>query len=179
MFSLAILIGIYSYFIFLFGILGLIYKPVLASLSLIFVSVCVFYYRNNLINVFKKVVSFRLTDKSINLEYLFNYINKNRFESLLILIFVVQLIVNLIGVLGPETSFDALWYHLTLPKLYILRHGIFHIPGNLLFYSDMPKLTEMLYIPLLLFGNELGAKLIHFIFGALTLIVIYKLSRKY
>ena len=179
MFSLAILIGIYSYFIFLLGVLGLIYKPVLVSLSLIFIFISGLYYRNNLINFFRKAVSFRVTSIPINLEYLFNYIKKNRFQSLLILILLLQLLVNLIGVLGPETSFDALWYHLTLPKLYILEHGIFHIPGNLLFYSVMPKLTEMLYIPLLLFGNELGAKLIHFIFGVLTLIVIYKLSRKY
>jgi len=179
MFSLAILIGIYSYFIFLLGVLGLIYKPLFASFTLIFIFILSFYYKTNLINFLKKTIFPRVANKSINLRYLFKYIKKNRFQSLLILVLVLQLLVNLVGVLGPETSFDALWYHLTLPKLYILQHSIFHIFGNLLFYSDMPKLTEMLYIPLLLFGNELGVKFMHFIFGILILIVIYKLSSKY
>lgn len=179
MFSLAILIGIYSYSIFSLGVLGLIYKPIIASLTIILIFASGFYYRNKIISFFKKTISLKKKNTLISLRNLYNYTNKNRFQSLLILILILQLLVNLIGVLGPEISFDALWYHLTLPKLYILWHGIFHIPGNLLFYSDMPKLTEMLYIPPLLFGNETGAKFIHFMFGISTLIVIYKLSRKY
>ncbi len=87
--------------------------------------------------------------------------------------------VNLIGVLGPELGFDALWYHLTLPKLYLLHHKIYFIPGGLLYYSVMPKLTEMLYVAALLFSNEIGAKLIHFFFGVLTSIAIYSFSKKY
>lgn len=179
MFSVAILIGIYSYLIFLFGVSGLLFKPVLTFFTLIFIFICIFYYRHNVSKFFKKSDSSKRKYTLINPEYLFNYIKRDRFQSLLILILGMQSMVNLIGVLGPETSFDALWYHLTLPKLYILGHSIFHIPGNLLFYSVMPKLTEMLYIPLLMFGNESGAKLVHFTFGILILIVIYKISNKY
>ncbi|MBI4092054.1 MAG: hypothetical protein HY427_02515, partial [Candidatus Levybacteria bacterium] len=86
-------------------------------------------------------------------------------------------IINLVGALGPELAFDALWYHLTIPKLYIQEGEIFFIPGNLLYYSAMPKLIEMLYIPALALGGEVAAKLIHFSFGILTLFVLYKLSR--
>ena len=173
MFSLAILIGIYSYLIFLLGILGLISKSAVGLSSLVFIFICAFYYRYSIRTSFKNIY------KSISLRHLLNYLKKNILQSSLFLIIGLQALVNLVGALGPETSFDALWYHLTLPKLYILSHSIFHIPGNLLFYSDMPKLTEMLYIPLLIFSNELGAKLMHFIFGILILAVIYKISNKY
>jgi 4-amino-4-deoxy-L-arabinose transferase-like glycosyltransferase len=43
----------------------------------------------------------------------------------------------------------------------------------------MPKLVEMLYVGALSFGSEIFAKLIHFFFGILILISIYKISRKF
>lgn len=165
MFSLAILIGIYSYFIFLLGIAGLLFKNYVLIISLVYILLSLFFFKNKIFSTLSTAKNFILPKEKLSLLFL--------------IIIIVQLAINFIGVLGPEISFDALWYHLTLPKLYILQYAIFHIPGNILFYSDMPKLTEMLYIPLLLFGNELGAKLIHFIFGILTLVVIYKLSKKY
>jgi len=165
MFSLAILIGIYSYSIFLLGIAGLLFKNYILIISLVYILLSLFFFKNKIFNTLSTARNF--------------IIPKEKLSLLFLIIIIVQLAINLIGVLGPEISFDALWYHLTLPKLYVLWHSIFYIPGNLLFYSAMPKLTEMLYIPLLLFGNELGAKLMHFIFGILTLIVIYKLSKKY
>jgi len=96
----------------------------------------------------------------------------------LIIIFT-QALINLVGALGPELAFDALWYHLTLPKIYLLNHSISYIPGGLFYYSVMPKLTEMLYVSSLVFQGEILAKIIHFLFGILTLLVIYRISRKY
>jgi len=92
---------------------------------------------------------------------------------------LLQLSVNLIGVLGPEISFDSLWYHLPLPRIFLLKHAIFHIPGNLFYYSDMPKNVEMIYITALSFGTEIMAKLIHFSFGVLVAVIIYKFVRRY
>jgi 4-amino-4-deoxy-L-arabinose transferase-like glycosyltransferase len=43
----------------------------------------------------------------------------------------------------------------------------------------MPKLTEMLYTSAMILASEYFAKFIHFSFGVLTIIAIYKLSRKY
>jgi 4-amino-4-deoxy-L-arabinose transferase-like glycosyltransferase len=43
----------------------------------------------------------------------------------------------------------------------------------------MPKLGELVYIGALAVGNEITAKVLHFIFGILTCIVIYKLTRRY
>ena len=81
------------------------------------------------------------------------------------------------GALGPEIGFDALWYHLTIPKLYLENNSIFYIPGGLLYYSTIPKLTEMLYTAAIALNGEILAKLIHFCFGILTCVALFKLSR--
>ncbi len=163
MFSLAILIGIYSYVIFSLGVLGLLNKNIVGLLSVVFVFGTIIYF-------FK---TFRITKQNLTPAF------KNKFTFLLLALLFVQAIINFIGAFGPELSFDALWYHLTLPKLFIQNHSIIHIPGSLLYYSDMPKLGEMLYIPALLFGNEITVKLIHFFFGLLSSIALYFLSRKF
>lgn len=156
MFSLAIIIGIYSYLIFSMGLLGQLYKGNIIFVTLVFVSVILIYYKNKVNFVFK--------------------IPKSSFILILILI---QILINLIGSLGPELGFDALWYHLTLPKIFIENHRIFHIPGGLFYYSDMPKLGEMIYSSAITFGNEIFAKLVNFSFGILILIALYKISKKF
>lgn len=85
--------------------------------------------------------------------------------------------VNFIGAFGPELGFDALWYHLTIPKIYLALQQIKFIPGGLLYYSAMPKLGELLY---LVFGaNDTFAHLINWSFGIGTIIVIRKISKNW
>lgn len=103
--------------------------------------------------------------------------SKLRFDFLLVLVLLLLILINFIGALGPEIGFDALWYHLTIPKLYIQEGRVFFIPGNLLYYSAMPKLIEMFYIVAIYIGSEVAAKVVHFLFGIATLVVLYKLSR--
>jgi 4-amino-4-deoxy-L-arabinose transferase-like glycosyltransferase len=102
----------------------------------------------------------------------------NKFNIALLAIILTQIVVNLVGTLGPELGFDALWYHLTMPKIYLQENKIFYIGGHL-YYSAMPQLTEMYYLVSLALGNEIIAKLIHFLFGLLSLIALYKMSRLY
>lgn len=160
MFYLAFAIGVYSYLIFILGILGLLYKNIIISLSIIYIFLIVLFFLK------KNNFSFKFKDASMSL-----------FPLLLITLISIQALVNFIGVLGPEISFDALWYHLTIPKIFLENHKIFHIPGNLLYYSDMPKNIEMIYIAALSFNGEVLAKIIHFIFGILCIFAIYKISR--
>lgn len=167
MFNLAIAIGIYAYSIYLIGLLDILHWQVIIIFSIFFVFTSGFFikkyfrkycYKTELISFVKKCT---------------------KFELAILAIILFQGLVNLLGVFGPELGFDALWYHLTLPKIYLQNHSIFYIPGGLLYYSAMPKLTEMLYLSGLAFGNEILAKFIHFSFGALSLIVLYKLSRNF
>lgn len=82
---------------------------------------------------------------------------------------IIQILVNLVGALGPELGFDALWYHLTNAKLFVQNHSLAPIPGNLLYWSGLPRLGEMFYM-------LAPTKLIHFGFGLLSAYFIYRLG---
>lgn len=158
MFAIAILIGIYSYIIFILGLLGILYKSYILILSLAWL-------------VFVLVWIARAKREKLP--------KLGRISLLFLIIIVFEILVNLIGTLGPELAFDALWYHLTLPKLYLESHSIYFVPGGLLYYSAMPKLVEMLYIPALALGVEIVAKLVHFSFGVFSALAIYLFAKRY
>lgn len=162
-FIFAILIGLYSYSIFILGLAGLLSQPFIGIVTSIFF-----------------VITFGLLVKKKR-GFLEHSI-KHKWDFLqicLVLLLIGQAVVNLIGTLGPELAFDALWYHLTLPKIWLEQQQITFIPGGLLYYSVMPKLGEMLYIPALVFQGEIFAKIIHFSFGILTTIALFQLSRRF
>lgn len=163
MFAIAILIGIFSYGIFLLGLLGVLYPTVILIFSALFFAGAIYLQRTSI----GEIKDMREEAK------------QSIFCRFLLFFLIAQGLINLIGALGPEHGFDALWYHLTLPKLYLFYHSIVHIPGGVLYYSDMPKLTEMLYVAGLALGNETTAKLGHFLFGILTTIAVYKMGRMY
>ncbi|HYM65387.1 MAG TPA: glycosyltransferase family 39 protein [Candidatus Sulfotelmatobacter sp.] len=163
MFEIAFFVGIYSYIIFLLGIAGLLYINIIYLVTFLLLLYSIyFFYKKKGLELFK-----------------YNYYSIGKSSLFILLLLFVQALVNLIGVFGPEIGFDALWYHLTLPKLYLQTHTIYHIPGGLLYYSDMPKLVEMLYLGALALWNVTLAKMIHFLFGLLTLFIIFKLSRRF
>lgn len=157
MFTLALLIGIYSFLIFGLGLLGLLYKLYIVLVTVICVAIPIY----------------------LNRKFLKQIVKRRPLLNSLVILIVLQAVVNFIGVLGPELGFDALWYHLSLPKIYLTNHSINYIPGGLFYYSAMPRLTEMLYVVGLSLGSEIFAKLIHFSFGILCLVAIYKIARKF
>lgn len=165
MVDFAFIIGIFSYIIFGLGILGQLSKGVLNFLSLFFLFILVIFFQKKVFSWFK---------------IFYSEIKKDVFCYFLLGLFLLQVLVNFIGVLGPELGFDALWYHLTLPKIYLHESRIFYLPGSLFYYSAMPKLTEMFYL-LSLNISRFGilAKFIHFSFGILSAVVLFNLSRKY
>ena len=167
MFVLAILIGIYSYIILALGFLSRLYLSNLLFVTFVFTVIVSVFYKNY---IRSKLLDLRLFLKSST---------KNKKNLVLLILFFAQALVNLIGVLGPEISFDALWYHLMLPKIYVQNHEVTFIPGSLFYYSAMPKLTEMIYIPFVAIGWETLAKLTHFSFGVLSAVLVYKIAREF
>lgn len=160
MFALAFLIGIYSYVIFSLGVLGALTRgPVLFS-TLVFIIGAYLYFKKH-------------KEDLPRLNF------KNKKIRPFLALFGILVLVNLVGALAPELSFDALWYHLTIPKIFIEEGRLFYINGGLFYYSVMPKLSEMLFIPGLMIGSEIIPKLIQWGFGILTSIAVYKISRKY
>ncbi len=158
MFILPISIGIYSYIIYFLGLFGWLKTlQIIVVSAFYFLLVITFFTR-------KERFKFRLGSK---------------LDFFILALILIQTAINFIGVLGPEISFDSLWYHLTLPKIFIQESKIFFIPGGVYYYSVMSKLVENLYIPGILMLGAAGAKIIHFFLGILCLLAIYKFSRQF
>ncbi len=87
---------------------------------------------------------------------------------------ILLALLNFLLVFTPEFGFDALWYHLTLPKLWLLKHQ-WYFPGGLLYYSVMPRLAETLFIPLIHFTGTIGPKLLQYLAGLGTGLLIWKI----
>ena len=98
------------------------------------------------------------------------------YVNLLILLSLIAL--NLLGVFMPELGFDALWYHLPLSKLFLTR-GQWYFPGGLYYYSAMPRLAEVISLPLFSLIGYHGPKLVQFFAGLGTVFLIFRLAKKY
>lgn len=83
-----------------------------------------------------------------------------------------------IGVLAcvPPVSRDALIHHLAMPKLYLKHGGIYEIPSAS--FSYYPMNLDLLYMIPLYFGNDIIPKYIHFAFGLLTAVFIFRYLKK-
>ena len=82
---------------------------------------------------------------------------------------------SLMVALGPEGGWDPAYYHLRLPKMYVMHHRIFMIPY--IFPSHYPQGIEMLYGLSWLFGGEAAAKLVNFGFWPLCGFAILRLAQ--
>ena len=147
MFTLAVFIGIYSYALAILGWLGRLGWGEIWGVTTVMLMVGLFHLRKFAVGQIGHIG--------------------------LIGLIIAQAGVNLVGAMGPERGFDALWYHLPIPKIWLEAHKIFFIGGNL-YYSAMPKLVDMLYV-----WGETPAKLMHLVFGLLSTAVTYKLARKW
>ena len=164
MVNLAVGLGIYGYLILAFGLAGMLYKIPIFIISLPFI--IYFFYKLR---------------KGLHFNYL-NWkkeIKKDKLIGFLAIILGIQIIINFLGAISPELSFDALWYHLPAAKMYAENHRIFYIPGWLMWPANLTRLTEMYYTVALMFGSEIWAKLIHFSFGILSAIALFNLLKKY
>ncbi|MCX5830471.1 MAG: glycosyltransferase family 39 protein [Deltaproteobacteria bacterium] len=73
-----------------------------------------------------------------------------------LLLLAILLLASFVLTLTPEISKDALIYHLAVPKLYLLHHGFYFIPGNA--FTGFPLLGEMNYLLALFLRNDILAK---------------------
>ena len=80
----------------------------------------------------------------------------------------------LAGALTPPFEYDELEYHLGAPSEYLKAGRIIFLPHN--FYSNLPQLTEMLYLLALVLRSGTAAKLLHFCFGLLSVAAIYAVA---
>lgn len=72
--------------------------------------------------------------------------------------------------LAPEISYDALVYHLGLPRLWLAADRLLSTPHVI--FSGTPLGMELLNTGMLALSGEVGAKLLHASFGVLSAVVL-------
>ena len=96
------------------------------------------------------------------------------FDGLLALFALLVLLLALPRTLTPPTAWDSQVYHLTGPALYLRRH---RIVGDVdLPYLGFPQLGEMLFLWGMALGGDTVARLIHFSFLLLTILLLYSFA---
>ncbi len=172
-FSLALGWGVLAYLVLALGVSGLLYRGIayglLAVLTLILLPD---------LRTFIGTVRNRLTGsgRQIGFSEVDRQTNRVFFFSLWTLLAITVATV-LVGALTPPLNYDALSYHLGVPKEYIRQHSIVYLPHQV--YSNFPFTMEMLYLFSLLLQGDILAKLIHLSFGLLTVAAIYSFGRRY
>ncbi len=103
--------------------------------------------------------------------------NLDGWEKFMLACLAVAALLSLPGVLTPTIDYDSLEYHLGAPAEYLKAGRIIALPHN--FYSNLPQLTEMLYLLALKLSSDSAAKLLHWGFGLGTAAVAYALAARW
>lgn len=91
------------------------------------------------------------------------------------LIAVVAVGIAFIGALAPEIEWDSLWYHLWIPEQWL---EIGRPYDNVDEYISLyPFTVELLFGAAMTLGGYVAAKLIHFAFLPLGILLVYEISR--
>lgn len=163
-FSTALALGIFAYFTFFLGLLGLLYKEVFyILLFLIFVLVFrdIKYF---LVFIFKSL-------RGVKLKLNFNIF------SVLAAFIVFIVFMNVLASLAPPFGIDVIAYHLAVPKMYMQANKIFHIPFS--FHSDSPFMINMLYLMAMIIKSDILAQLIAYFISVLLALSVYAFSTRF
>ena len=79
--------------------------------------------------------------------------------------------------MAPEKEWDALWYHLWLPKLWLEAGGPVDVVTE--YVSLYPLTWELLYGAAMSLGGPVSAKLLHFICLPLTGLLVYQIIQRF
>ncbi|MEA2082340.1 MAG: hypothetical protein U9O97_06335 [Elusimicrobiota bacterium] len=145
--------GALIFFMLLFGYLGLLYENVVYGIVLTGIILC-FQTKNKI----------QLSG--------WNAGKFSFFEKTLLYIFIFASAVSLMGALTPETYFDSLVYHLSIPRWWLQHHKISVIPYvNQSYY---PLNMETLFAAALSLSNSSAAKIINWFFAVANCVLIYE-----
>lgn len=96
--------------------------------------------------------------------------------KLMIACIVLAAVLNLVGTLAPPFEYDELEYHLGALADYQRAGHIVFLPHN--FYSNLPQLTEMLYLLATTLTSDIAAKILHWSFGLLGALAVFGVARR-
>ena len=96
--------------------------------------------------------------------------------KLMVACIVLAAVLNLMGALAPPFEYDELEYHLGALADYQRAGRIVFLPHN--FYSNLPQLTEMLYLLATTLTSDIAAKILHWLFGLLGALATFGVARR-
>jgi hypothetical protein len=161
-FSVGLGFAMIAYLVFALGLVHLLYSGVMYGLLVLLT--CISY---------KEIQ----TTVATFLHYLKRSYRPAMIDVVLGAIIMFLLLYHFLGTLVPPVFFDALVYHLGMPKLYILNHAIVYCPYN--FYSNFPFTLEMLYTFGLLLQGGILVKCLNYMIHLLMLAGLYSFARTY
>lgn len=85
-------------------------------------------------------------------------------------------LIAFVGALAPEVEYDALWYHLGLPKLWLQRGTLIDDVGE--YVSLYPMTWELISGLGLVLGGPVAAKLLHFACLPLGALLTFQIARR-
>lgn len=102
---------------------------------------------------------------------------KNLYEMLLGIMLVIFLPLLLLNALSPVWDYDALVYHLEIPRQFLAQGRIYFDPE--VFRSAYPFLGEMLFLIGLVFKVDAFAKLINLTYSILLVLSVYAFGKRF
>ncbi len=148
-FASALGLGIVAYAVLIAGSAGFLFRPVLATVLMVFLALSRREWMANARGLWaEKSAAFRAVGTPL--------------AVFAVLTGGAAVLLALAGALAPATGQDELCYHLTQPKNFVREHRIYAVPYSV--NSLWPYLTQMLYTLGLLFRGAALAKLFHFFF---------------
>jgi|GEM_PF-460335 hypothetical protein len=89
---------------------------------------------------------------------------------------LVLVLLSLVALL-PPFAYDALWYHLAAPRLFLQQHSFVVLPA--IQQANFPFTVEMLYTLLLAFGSDATPAVLHLSLAVLTAFAVWSLGARY
>jgi hypothetical protein len=96
-------------------------------------------------------------------------------DRVMMLFLVLTLGSTGLAALAPVTDGDALCYHLQVPKLFLIRHGVYFDPD--LHETIYPLVTELLYAIALEFRGPVACRCLHWVLGLVFAANVAALAR--
>jgi len=167
--ALALLIGfaILSDGILILGLLHILYPVAILLLLAVAGLFASFQWRAIVEETYQKIMSFRQ----------FQFSSLGMFEYILWgVIGFLGLILPVVA-LAPVRDYDALMYHLEIPRQYLVHGMVYFDPGT--WRSAYPMLTEMLFTIGIIFHAEPLTQLFSLTFFVLFLVGVYTFGRRF
>ena len=170
-FSFPFGLAILAYIAFFFGMVGLLYKPIIIAVIASLFVLLIKDITGILSILLNSIKDFKIKRAAKKYELGLN------FHTVVILFIFLFSILNFLISFSPPWHFDVLTYHLAVQKLYINAHGIISLPY--LFYSNIPHLADTISLVGLILHNAILSHLLAYSLGITAVLAIFSFCKRF